>query len=419
MRILQVNKFYDPRGGTERVLFDLEDGLRERGHEVAVFACEHPDNRPSEWSRYFVPERDYESPGPLDRVRYAVGTVYDRGARKSFARLLDDFRPDVVHLHNVYHQLSPSILDELRERGLPATMTLHDYKLACPVYRLFRDGTVCDKCVQTEWPLWVGIHGCSRGSAAESWLLAVESTFHRMRRTYERSIGAFVVPSEFLAAIMRRRAIPARKLVVIANAPRHRPETAGPETRAPRPTVLFAGRISPEKGVRVLIDAARRVPDVEIRVAGTGPEADALQRASADLDHVHWLGHLDREALEAERARAWIVAVPSVWYENAPLSVIEAFCSGRPVLAADHGGLVEMVEEGVSGWRLPPGDVDAWAGALQRLPRAQSELMLMGMRARAVADAKYDHGRFLDAHEILYRHLTGAESLGVEGGPTS
>ena len=183
---------------------------------------------------------------------------------------------------------------------------------------------------------------------------------------------------------------------------------AGPEARATRPTVLFAGRISPEKGAGVLIDVARRVPDVELRLAGTGPDEAELKRRSEDLTNVHWLGHLDAAALERERAQAWTVAVPSLWYENAPLSVIESFCAGRPVLVADHGGLVEMVDEGTTGWRLPPGDVDAWAAAFQRLPAAASELMLMGTRARAVADRDHDHEQFLDAHVALYTSLTAA-----------
>ncbi len=412
VRILQVNKFYDPRGGTERVLFDLEDGLRARGHEVAVFACEHPDNRASEWSRYFVGRRDYDRPGPIDRVRHALGTVYDLGARRALGRLLDDFRPDVAHLHNVYHQLSPSVLDALRSRDVPTVMTLHDYKLACPVYRLFRDGEICTKCVGTEWPLWVGVHGCSRGSRAESWLLALESTVHRMRRSYERGVSVFVSPSRFLADVVRKQGIPSRRIRVIRNAPRHRPPVADPGARAPRPRVLYAGRISPEKGVDLLIEAARGVPEVEVRVAGTGADAKRLGAASSDLANVRWLGHLGPEDLEAERAAAWAVAVPSRWYENAPLSVIEAFCSGRPVLAADHGGLVEMVEPEVNGWRIPPGDVEAWSEALRRLPTAQSELMLMGMRARAVADRDHDHERFLDTHEALYGELV-ARAKGV------
>lgn len=407
MRILQVNKFYDPRGGTERVLYDLEDGLRARGHTVGVFSCAHPDNRPSEFAAHFLPERNYDDPGPVDRLRHAAGTIYDVGAKRRFARLVDEFAPDVVHLHNIYHQLSPSVLDVLRARSLPTVLTLHDYKLVCPVYRLFRNGALCEKCVGTEWPLWAGVHRCSRGSVAESWLLAFESTIHRLRRSYERAVTAYVSPSAFLADVVRRQGIPKRRLHVIRNAPRRRPEVAGAEARDARPTVLFAGRISPEKGVSVLVAAARRTPEVELRIAGTGPDEGALKEASADLPNVHWLGHLDPETLEAERARSWAVAVPSVWYENAPLSVIEAFCSGRPVLAADHGGLVEMVEPGVSGWRIAPGDVDAWTDAFERLPAAHSELMLLGMRARAVADRDHDHERFLDAHEALYASLAG------------
>lgn len=408
MRVLLVNKFYDPRGGTERVLFDLEDGLRERGHEVAVFSSQHPRNRASAWSGYFVPERDYDSPTLGERVRHALGTLYDRGARKHLARLLDDFEPEVVHLHNIYHQLSPSILDELRARALPVVLTLHDYKLVCPVYRLFRAGSPCEKCVGTEWPLWAGVHNCSRGSHAESWLLAVESTLHRLRRSYERAVTVYVSPSEFLARLVKRQGIPARRIEVIRNAPRHRPSGADPSARDPRPTVLVTGRLSEEKGVHVVVAAAIASPGVQLRIAGTGPEEGRLRALANGHPDVHFLGHLDPEALERERARAWVVAVPSIWYENAPLSVLEAYCARRPVLAADHGGLVDLVPEGVSGWRLPPGDVAAWTRALQRLPITQSELMLMGTRARVLADREYGYAAFLGAHERLYTRLAAA-----------
>lgn len=405
MRVLLANKFYDPRGGTERVLFDLEDGLRDRGHEVAVFACAHPENRATPWSRYFVPERDYTSRALGVRLRHAAGTLYDRQARLHFARLLDDFGPDVVHVHNIYHQLSPSILDEVHARRIPTVMTLHDYKLVCPVYRLFRDGAVCEKCVGTEWPLWSGVHNCSRGSRAESWLLAIESSLHRMRRSYERAVTVFVSPSEFLARLVKRQGIPARRIQVIRNAPRLRPASADASARDRDPTLLVTGRLSEEKGVHVLIAASARVPEVQVRIAGTGPSERRLREQARDLPHVHFLGHLDPDRLVAERARAWAVAVPSVWYENAPLSVLEAYCAGRPVLAADHGGLVEMVVEGVSGWRLGPGDVDAWADAMRRLQGAQSALMLMGARARALADREYGYDHFLDEHEQLYARL--------------
>lgn len=417
MRVLQVNKFYDPRGGTERVLFDLEDGLRERGHEVAVFACRHPDNRPSVWSDYFAADRDYAGGSWRQRISHAAGTLYDGAARARFARILDAFAPDVVHFHNIYHQLSPSLLDEVAERALPSVMTLHDYKLVCPVYRLYREGAPCTKCVGTRWPGWVGVHRCSRGSTAESWLLAVESTFHRQRRSYERAIARFLCPSAFLAERMREGGLPPSRLVVLRNAPRHRPAVASPELRDAVPTLLYAGRLSEEKGVDLLVEAARAVPAVQLRIAGDGPEAEALRRLAEGLANVHWLGRLEAAGLDRERARAWAVVVPSRWWENAPLTVLEACAAGRPVLAADHGGLTEMVDHGLNGWRVPAGVAAAWAEAFARVRGARDELGLLGAKALAWVESTHDFGRFLDRHESIYAEVSSGSAGGTQDSP--
>jgi glycosyltransferase involved in cell wall biosynthesis len=405
LRILLVNKFYDHRGGTERILFDLEAELRADGHDVAVFATRDERNLPTPWREYFAAGRDYENPTLGQRLSYAVATVYDRQARQSLARLLDEFRPDVVHLHNIYHQLSPSVLDELRERGLPAVMTLHDYKLACPVYRLFRQGRICEECVGRSVPWGSAVHGCSRGSRLESVLLSVESTVHRLRRSYERAVHRFVCPSRFLAGVMQRQGIPAEQLTVIENAPRDLPSSEDLPPRDPTPTVLLATRLSEEKGVEVLLEAAQDVGEVSVRVAGTGPLEADLRRCYPETPQRQWLGRLDQSALARERARSWAVAVPSLWYENAPLSAIESFHAGRPVLGADHGGLVEMVEEGVTGWRAPPGDVGAWVELLRRVVSRPEELECMGEAASRCARERYDFARFYDEHLALYQEV--------------
>ncbi len=408
MRVLLVNKFYDPRGGAERVLFDLEDGLRERGHEVAVFAGRDPRNRPSRFEAWFTRGRDYADRTVTGRLSNAISSVYDRGARRDFARLIDHFRPEIVHLHNIYHQLSPSILDEIRDRGLPALMTLHDYKLVCPVYRLFRDGRPCQECLGRRIAWGAGRHRCSRGSRAESWWLSLESTVHRLRRSYERSIALFLCPSRFMASKMAEGGLPAERLVYLPNAVRRFPPPAEPGLRSPRPTVLFAGRMSEEKGVDLLLEAARAVPEVQLRLAGTGPAEGAWRARSAGMDQVSWLGRLEAAELEAERARAWVEAVPSRWWENAPLSVIEALARGRPALVADHGGLRELIEDGVEGWRVAPGDIEAWSDAFRRVAASAPLLARMGENARARAQRDHDPAVFLDRHEALYRRLIEA-----------
>lgn len=406
VRVLQVNKFYDPRGGTERVLYDLEDGLREAGHEVGVFACAHPANRRSEGPIWLVDERDYAHPGLGDRVRHAVGTLYDLPARRQFATALDEFAPDVVHLHNIYHQLSPSILDELFERGLPAVMTVHDYKLVCPVYRLYRDGVVCEECVGRRWTPGVVRHRCSRGSLGESALLAVESTLHRWRRSYERAIATFIAPSEFMARVLREGSIAADRIEVCRNAPRQVPAAADPRSRAEQPTLLYAGRLSEEKGVDLAIAGAREYPEVRLRIAGAGPLDAELRSRASGLANVEFLGHLGAGALERERALAWATLVPSRWYENAPLSVIESWWAARPVIGADHGGLSEMLAGGDAGWSVTPSDPAAWIAAFGRVAGARDELGRLGVEARTRAAREHAFGDFLSRTLELY-HRAG------------
>lgn len=401
MRILQVNKFYDPRGGTERVLYDLEDGLRERGHEVGVFAGEHERNRATDSPLWLVPERDYAHPTLRDRIGHAIGTVYDQRARRLFREALDAFDPDVVHLHNIYHQLSPSILDELYDRRLPAVMTVHDYKLVCPVYRLYRDGEICEECVGSSFPIGTIRHRCSRGSLAESALLFFESSWHRRRASYPRALDAFLAPSRFLADKLVEGGLPADRVHVVRNAPRSVPDAAPAEALAAVPTLLYAGRLSDEKGVDLLVDAAARCPQVQLRIAGSGPEEPALRARASGAGNVVFLGHLASEALDRERAAAWATLVPSRWYENAPMSVIESWWAGRAVLASGHGGLAEMLGDGEAGRVVEP-TVGAWAAAFAEAAEGREALLELGTRARARAARGHAFADFLDRVLDLY-----------------
>jgi glycosyltransferase involved in cell wall biosynthesis len=408
VRVLMVNKFYDLRGGAERVLFDLSEELRRRDHEVIPFATRDARNLPSAWSTWFAAHRNYDRPRLAERITQALGVIYDFGARRSLGALLDAVRPDVAHLHNIYHQLSPSILDELHDRRIPTVLTLHDYKLACPVYRLFRGGQTCTRCVGRSFPLWCGVHTCSRGSRMESWLLSIESTFHRLRRSYERTVDVFVAPSAFMGEIMRRQGLPPERLVVIPNATAQPGRSTDSAERDPTPTVLFVGRLSEEKGIDVLLRAAAQLPELQLRVAGDGPLRSRLARLAENHANVHLLGPLEDEALRRERARAWAVALPSIWYENAPLSLLEAYASARPVLAAAHGGLLELVRDDDTGWLLPPGDLASWVEGLRRVSTHREQLATMGDSAHRFLLEHHDFDRFVDRYEGLYRRLAGA-----------
>ncbi len=404
MRILMVNKFYDLRGGTERVMFDLRDGLLARGHEFIPFSMRDERNLPTPWAEYFVPPRDYQARGLKVRIRQGLTTIFDPQARRHLERLLDRVHPDLAHLHNIYHQLSPSILGPLQKRGIPVVMTLHDFKLACPSYTMYRNEGPCDQCVGMKLPFWCAVHGCSRGSRAESIVLSLESSIHRLTGVYPRQVDRFVCPSRYLREVMRRQGLPEERLTVIPNAPRDRGEASPWTEVAARPTLLFAGRLSAEKGLPVLVDAAREVPGVEVRIAGSGPLDEELKDRASGAPWIHFLGRLDPSALDRERARAWAMVLPSICTENAPLSVLEGFAAGRGALVSDHGGLVEMVDASV-GRRVAPGDRSAWRAELARFEGERECWRERGERARRRLVAEYSFSGFLDAYERLYRDL--------------
>lgn len=406
MKILIVNKFYDLRGGTERVMFDLRDGLLARGHEIIPFSMQDPRNEASEWSRFFVPSRNYDAPGLGTKLRQARLTIHDPQARSCLEALLDHVRPDVAHLHNIYHQLSPSILRPLVRRGIPVAMTLHDYKLACPSYTLFRDGHPCQKCVKLKLPFWCAVHCCSRGSRAESIVLSIESSVHRLRGVYERGVDRFVCPSHTMAEVMRARGIPAQKLSVIPNAPKQAGETESWEERSRQPSVLFAGRLSPEKGVEVLVEAARKTPGVKIKIAGEGPSEASLKERAVGLPWVEFLGKLAPDELRRERAEAWLCAVPSICTENAPLTVLESYASGRGALVSDRGGLKELVDE-TTGRRVEAGNAEAWHAALATLAEEERLWEAKGRAARFRLERDYSFDRVLDSYESLFEELVG------------
>jgi glycosyltransferase involved in cell wall biosynthesis len=278
VKVLAANKFFFIGGGAESVFFRTNALVESVGHEVIPFATADPRNVDSAWSPYFAPPRDYESGDPLKRTRDAVASVYSRSTRLAVRKLVKAARPEVAHLHNVYHQLSLSIVDELRASDVPAVMTLHDYKPVCPAYRLLADDGLCERCVGGS-PLNAVMHRCVKGSRAGSALAAVEMYASRFRSQYAK-LDALISPSQFLADLIVRGGVSHRALHVlpnfIATDAQPRPLPSG------QPSFLYAGRLSSEKGLHVLLDAARSLTDARVTIAGGGPLESELRKRVAD-----------------------------------------------------------------------------------------------------------------------------------------
>jgi len=364
VRILHVNKFLYRRGGAEGYMDDLASLQVASGDTVAFFAMEHPQNRADEHQRHFPPYLELAPPPEslLGKAKATARIMYSRSARSGIDEVLDAFEPDIVHLHNIYEHLSPSILRPVKKRNVPAVMTLHDYKLACPTYQFLDHGRICEACLGGRFHNAV-LRRCKDGSLSASTVCAVETFVHSVTRAYA-PISRFICPSRFMEEKMRAAGVFPDRLRHI----RHFIETANIAVKetAGGP-VVFAGRLSAEKGVDVLVDAMTFLPaDARLEVAGDGPERDAL-RAQADRlapGRVHFHGRLEMPELHALIRSASVLAMPSRWYENQPMIVLESFACGVPVVASDLGGAPELIEPGVDGELVPPNDPSALAAAL-------------------------------------------------------
>jgi glycosyltransferase involved in cell wall biosynthesis len=395
LRVLQINKFLYGKGGAETVMFRTADLLRAHDHDVSFFAMQSDLNVPSDEARYFPRGRYYGAEQRLARRALDAGaSIYSMGARRSLGRLLEDHAPDVAHLHNVYHQLTLSILDELHARRVPIVMTLHDYKPVCPSYLTYVDDQPCHRCVGSH-PGHALVHRCIKGSRAASLIAVTEAILVRVRRLYGR-VDAFISPSHHLANLMVEGGLPRDRIHVIPNFVADEQFREGePPPQDGRPTVLFVGRLEEVKGIRVLLEAARAVShELDIVVVGSGPLESEVE-ASANEGVVRYLGRREWEEIAGLMDRARATVVPSLWEENCPMVVLEAGARGCPVIAADRGGLIELVNEGEDGFLFAAGDPQGLAEALLRVAGDPSVSARLG-RSR--------HARTL-AHNTAAAHL--------------
>jgi len=362
MKILHVNKFFDLHGGTETYLHALMAAQREAGHEVHAFATRSSGNLPSDDAPNFVRRSDYtKSEGMVRDAQKAVAYIWNSEANTAIERVLREVKPDVVHVHNIYHHLSTSILAPIRASGIPCVQTLHDYKLACPNYKMFTEGAPCERCRGGRYTEAIA-HHCLTANTGGNVLAAFEMGFTKLTQSYEKTMRFFLCPSQFMADKMAAWGEPPSKLRVLPN------PIGSSDIIAERDGgyVLAVGRLSLEKGFETIVRAAAQARDVQLKIAGIGPEESKLKQLAKDLGatNVEFLGFLRKPELAEVRRHAEALLVPSIWYENASYAVLEALAEGLPIIASRIGGLPEQVEPGVNGLLAEPGNVDSWLSAL-------------------------------------------------------
>lgn len=346
-KVLIVTKFYYRRGGDCIYALNLERMLREHGHETAIFAMDYGENETSEWSGYWPSEVNFGG-GAGAKVKAVKRTLGMGDVKAQFARLLDDFKPDVVHLNNIHSYLSPVVGAMAHQRGIRVVWTLHDYKLLCPAYSCLRDGKPCELCFHGKLPVLKT--RCMKGSAAAS-AIALMEAWRWNRKRLQRDTDRFICPSGFMRTKMEQGYFNPEKLTVLCNfiAPEmlaaYRDIDPAKASDGDRDYYCYIGRLSAEKGVRTLLEAASTLP-YRLVVTGDGPLSDELRERYSKYPNIEFTGRLDSDGVRTLLSHAKVSVLPSEWYENNPLGIIESFCAGTPVAGAAIGGIPELVTDG-------------------------------------------------------------------------
>lgn len=401
--LLSINNYHYRRGGAEVVFLEQNRLLEEFGWRVVPFCMKHPKNDPSDWAQFFVDEiefgHEYSLPQKLGRV---AKVIYSFEARHKIRDLVRQVRPDVAHGHNVYHHISPSIFGALKSEGVPTVLTLHDLKLACPAYKMLADDGVCERCRGGH--IWnVVRHRCIKGSLALSGVVLAETAIHRLLGCYSRHVDRFVVPSRFYVDKLVEWGWDRDRFAHVPNFVDV--QAYVPDAKVGRKFVFF-GRLGPEKGLATLVRAGAeaRVP---LMLIGTGPEEAALRKLAQETgSEVEFRGYLTGAPLEQAIREARAVVLPSEWYENAPMSVLEAYAIGRPVIGADIGGIPELIRDGETGAIFPSGDVTRLAECLRMYAEASdSDVAELGAQGRVWVEKEFTAERYRDRLLAVYHGL--------------
>lgn len=406
--LLSLNSYHYLRGGSETVYFNHARLFEAHGWSSSFMSMHHPENIPCEDDAYFADNIDYGGGSGQRSLGNALKIIYSLEAQRKIAALLDRKPADIAHVHSIYHHLSPSVLVELKKRGVPIVLTAHDLKLACPNNKMLTHDGVCERCKGGK--IWnVAVHRCIKDSLPASAVIMVESAVHKALRLYANTVSKIIAPSRFYRAKLIEWGWPAEQIVFIPNFV----ELDGVQAAEPGGDyLLYFGRLAQEKGLLTLVRAAA-ASKVPVKLVGRGPQEEALRALIAELNApVELLGFRSGEDLWAAVGGAKAIVLPSEWYENGPMSVIEAFARGKPLVGADIGGIPELTDSGAAGWLFKSGDVADLAQTLSTVWTSSTDTLRgMGAACRERAFKDYSADVYFGAMSSIYGDLMGRRTV--------
>lgn len=405
MRIIMAHKEYSIRSGASRHVFELTELLESAGHEVIPFSVVDKRNQPSPYEKYFVSPADFSTPRfslPLFSKNFGR-MLWSREAARKMKQLIADTKPDLVHVHNIYHQISPSILPVIKQAGIPIVQTLHDYKIMCPNYLMRAGDHICEKCKYRRY--WQPFfQKCVKDSRIASAMVGVETAWHKMLGVYEKNIDVFISPSRFLRDKLDEWKIKAKRAEYLPN---FFAATPPPRLDGGKYILYGLARLSAEKGLWTLLMAAKNLPDIPFKIWGEGPLRPQLEEfiRQQRMINVEFLGDPKTPQASNYVKNAYAVVAPSEWYENNSYALIEAMAYGKPFIASNIGGNPELAGRNERGLLFTMGEVEAFKGRIRELWTDHNLARSLGEAGQTYVKEKLSGARYLNSIQAIYRSV--------------
>lgn len=403
MNIISVNKFFWQKGGSEAVFFGEKALLESNGHNVVPFSMADEKNLPSDYSQFFVSNVDYATAGGVAKLKSAMNIIYSFEAKTKMEQLLETFTPDVAHFHIFQHQISPSVFGPLKKKKVPLVLTLHDLKPICPTYKMYTNDAVCEACRGRKFYNCF-VKKCTKGSRFKSLINTIEMYLHYFLGYYQ-GVDRYIAVSQFYRDKMIEFGFSPKQVVYIPN---YIDAAKFDRPYADDGYALFFGRLSYEKGLDHLLDAAALTPEIPLNIAGTGPSEEQLKKSveTRGIKNVKFLGFVSGDELLDLISRASFTVTPSIWYENCPMSVLESLALQTPVIGADIGGIPELVNHEKDGFIYPAEDSQGLAGVMQTMMVDAARRRQMGEAGRKKIIEDFNETTHYQHLIDLYKEIT-------------
>jgi glycosyltransferase involved in cell wall biosynthesis len=402
MKILIVNKFFYKKGGAETYFFRLIELLKSYNIEVQYFSMQDKKNRPSEYEKFFVSNINYDDHSVNNIFRASSRLLYSFEAKKNISKLLKS-KPDLVHLNNIYHQLSPSIIDAIKSFNIPIVMTIHDLKLVCPSYSMINKGKICELCRNNKF-FHCYLTACFKKSKAKSLLATCEMYLHHKILKIYKKIDAFIAPSFFIKKKVAYMGFRSNSIYVIPNFVQL--ENFSPNYNYNGNSIIYFGRLDKSKGILTLLDVVKKMQNIELKLIGQGPLFEKIRYTirKENIKNIKLLGFLEEKPLKEEIRKCLFSVVPSEIYENNPLSIIESLALGKPVIGSRIGGIPEILGHGC-GFLFEPGNRRDLAEKIDALIRNRDLAVSMGKKGRLLVEENNNQTNYFNELMKVYRRV--------------